>query len=92
MNQTPELFGFFGFTHGWARMLTVMSPAGAAAALRTVPGNGDLIVQSGEGQLTRYREKREGALDRLIEQHGIAVLSRSEWNARKAELGETIYL
>lgn len=26
MNQTPELFGFFGFTHGWARMLTVMSP------------------------------------------------------------------
>ena len=92
MNQTPELFGFFGFTHGWARMLTVMSPAGAAAALRAVPGNGDLIVHSGEGQLTRYQEKREGALDRLVEQHGIAVLSRSEWNARKAELGETIYL
>jgi hypothetical protein len=92
MNLPPELFGFYGFTHGWARILTVMSPQGASAALHAVPDNDDVAVQSGYGQLTRYQEKREGALERLVAEHGIIVLSRSEWDARKAELGETIYL
>ena len=92
MNSTPELFGLYGFTHGWGRMLTVMSPQGASAARRAVPGNDDVIVQSGEGQLTRYQEKRDGALSRLVDAHGIVILTKNEWDARKAKLGNSIYL
>ena len=87
-----ELFGLYGFTHGWARILTVMSPQGASMVLRTVPGNDDVIVQSGDGQLPRYQEKRDGALVSLVNAHGIEILSKTEWDARKAELGEKIYL
>jgi hypothetical protein len=91
MSPTPELFGLFGFTHGWAKILTVMSPVGATAALRAVPGNSDLIVQFDKGRLTHYQEMRDGALERLIEQHDIKILSKPEWDARKAELGEIIF-
>lgn len=69
-----------------------MSPQGASAVLRTVQGNDDVIVQSGDGQLTRYQEKRDGALSRLVDAHGIVILAKTEWDARKAELGESIYL
>lgn len=92
MNSTPELFGLFGFTHGWAKILTVMSPQGASAVLRTLQGNDDVIVQSGDGRLPRYQEKREGALLRLAGAHGIVILTKTEWDARKVELGESIYL
>ena len=91
MPETLELYGLYGFTHGWGTVLTVMSPAGTSAALRAVPGNPDVIVQAGEGQLTRYRERREGALARLVEEYGISVLSKPEWDARKAALAEKIY-
>ena len=91
MNSAPELFGLYGFTHGWARILTVMSPQGASAVLRVIPGNDDAIVQSGDGRLPRYQEKREGALSRLVDAHGIVILTRNEWDARKAELGDSIY-
>jgi hypothetical protein len=57
-----KLYGLKGFTHGWARVLTVMSAQGAS-----------------------------GALDRLIESHGIIVLAKPDWDARKKQLGETIY-
>ena len=92
MNAVLELYGFYGFTHGWARILTVMSPQGASAIVAAVPGNSDVILQSGEGRLPRYQEKRTGALERLAVTHAIAILTRAEWEARKAELGESIYL
>jgi hypothetical protein len=92
MNSAPELFGLYGFTHGWARILTVMSPQGATAVLQVVPGNDDVTVQSDDGQLTRYQEKREGALSRLVDGHGIVILTKNEWDARKAKLGKAIYL
>jgi hypothetical protein len=91
MNSPPELFGFYGFSHGWARILTVMSPQGATAALNAMPGNDDVAVQSGDGQLTRYQEKREGALERLVGEHGIIVLTKPEWDARKQQFGGAIY-
>lgn len=91
MPEILELYGLYGFTHGWGTVLTVMSPAGASAALRAVPGNPDLIVQAGAGQLTRYREKRGGALARLVDAHGIVVLAKPAWDARKTEFAEKIY-
>ena len=84
------IYGLLGFTHGWARVLTVMSPEGATAALAHVVAGADVQVSAGAGRLTQYFEKRDGALDRLIAAHGIVVLSKEEWTARKAELGDAI--
>jgi len=92
MNPVPALYGLYGFTHGWARILTVMSPQGASAIVAAVPGNSDVILHSGEGRLPRYQERRTGALERLAATHAIEILTRAEWDARKAELGESIYL
>ncbi len=86
-----KLYGLMGFTHGWARVLTVMSAQGASAALVAIEPGDDVIVQAGGGKLTHYQAKRSGALDRLIESHGIIVLAKPDWDARKKQLGETIY-
>ncbi len=86
-----KLYGLMGFTHGWARVLTVMSAAGASAALAAIAAGGDVIVQAGEDRLTQYHAKRSGALERLIESHGIIVLAKPDWDARKKQLGEAIY-
>jgi hypothetical protein len=78
------VYGLYGFTHGWGRLLTVMSPEGAAAALAEIEA-GD------QGRLTQYHEKRRGALARLVARHGIVVLSKAAWDAKKAELGDAVW-
>ena len=87
-----ELFGLIGFTHGAARVLTVMSPAGATAAIAAIGRPADVIRYGGKGTLPRYHEQRSGALQRLIEEYGIVLLSKPEWDTRKAELGENIFI
>jgi hypothetical protein len=86
-----KLYGLMGFTHGWARVLTVMSAQGASAALAAIAAGDDVIVQAGGGKLTHYQAKRSGALERLIEEYGIIVLAKPDWDAMKLELGEAIY-
>ena len=85
------IYGLLGYTHGWGKLITVMSPAGdtAVRAAITVSAD-DLMVVTGKGQLTQYHAKREGALMRLIAAHGIIVLDKLAWDARKAELGDVI--
>jgi hypothetical protein len=85
------VYGLYGFTHGWGRVLTVMSPEGAAAVTRHVVAGDDILVSSGDGKLSQYFEKREHALARLVESYRIIVLSKQEWDAKKAELGERIW-
>lgn len=90
--QPPVLFGLYGFSHGWARILTIMSPQGASATIAAVkPGDGTHL-QAGNGRLPQYHERREGALDRLTEEFGIAILTKAEWDSKKSELGNAIYL
>ena len=84
-------YGLYGFTHGWARVLTVMSPEGARAVAHHVRANDDIVMTSGDGRLTQFLEKRGGALERLVERCGIIVLSKTEWDAKKDELGEAIW-
>ncbi|MDH5557362.1 MAG: hypothetical protein OEZ03_08425 [Alphaproteobacteria bacterium] len=87
----PILYGLLGFSHGWARILTVMSPQGIAATIATIqPGEGTRL-QADEGTLPQYHERREGALDKLAAEHGIAVLTKPEWDARKQQFGDAIY-
>jgi hypothetical protein len=86
-----KIYGLCGVTHGTARVLTVMSPEGARAALDHMPRTDDLIVNAGDGRLTWYQEKRDGALRRLIEAYGVEVLSKPEWDRRKGTLADDIW-
>lgn len=85
------LFGLYGFTHGWAKVLTVMGAAGAAAVAAHIEPGPDVIATTGEGRLALYQEKREGALAALIARYGITVLDKPQWDAKKAELGEAVW-
>ncbi len=86
-----RIYGLLGITHGTARVLTVMSPEGARAAREHMTKTDDLIVNAGDDRLTQYQEKRNGALQRLIDGYGVEVLSKQEWDRRKQVLGEGIW-
>jgi hypothetical protein len=85
------LYGLYGFTHGGARVLTVMSSRGAAAVGRALSATQGVIVRRETGRLTVIAEKHAGALDAMVARHAIVVLSREEWNAKKSALGPAIY-
>jgi hypothetical protein len=86
-----RIYGLLGITHGTARVLTVMSPEGARAAREHMTKTDDLIVNAGNGRLTQYQEKRDGALQRLIDSYGVEVLSKTEWDRRKQALGDDVW-
>ncbi len=86
-----NLYGLLGFTHNGGRTLTVMSPEGARAALADVGTGPEVAVQAGPGQLTYYLERRRGALQELIAAHGIVVLDKPAWDAKKSELGPGVF-
>ena len=86
-----RIYGLLGITHGTARVLTVMSAQGARAAREHMTKTDDLIVNAGDGRLTQYLEKRNGALQRLIDGYGVEVLSKMEWDRRKQGLGDDIW-
>ena len=86
-----ELYGLKGFTHGWGRILTVMSPAGASAVLAHIEPGDDVQQQGGAGQLPQYFERRAGGLRGLIEAYDIELLDKAAWDAKKAALGDIVY-
>ncbi len=84
------IYGLFGITHGWARVLTLMSADGdAAVRARVGPADG-VVLDHGAGRLTQYYERRNGALDRIVERHGVVVLDNAAWNGKKRALGAAI--
>ena len=84
------LYGLYGFTHGWARVLTIMSPAGAEAVRKALIGAENVEVAAGSGGPVLVQERREGALARLVEVLDIAVLTREEWRETKQRLDDAI--
>ncbi len=86
-----KIYGLLGITHGTARVLTVMSARGVRAARKHMTKTDDLIVNAGDGRLTRYQEKRNGALQRLIDDYDVEVLMKPEWDKRKRALGDDIW-
>lgn len=88
-----EIYGHLGWSHGGARVITLMSPAGAGAVIERLgrEGDGYFLLFAGERQLPHYQVRRDGSLDRLVEAHGVVVLDFEAWTARKAELGEVIW-
>ena len=86
-----KIYGLLGITHGTARVLTVMSPKGVRAAREHMTKTDDLIVNAGDGRLTQYLEKRNGALQRLVDDYDVEVLVKLEWDRRKRALGDDIW-
>lgn len=83
-------YGLSGITHGGARVLTVMSPDGSTAVIDVIDAGHDVHRHGGAGRLIQYHEKRSGALRRLIQTYDIVLLSKSEWDSKKAELGPAV--
>ena len=69
-----------------------MSPQGVSATVNAIGNSAGVVLQAANEKLPQLHEQHEGALDRLIEKHGIVILNKTEWDERKAFLGETIYL
>lgn len=86
-----ELYGLYVFTHGWAKILTVMSPDGATAVFAHIEAGEDITAQGGAGRLPQYFEKRDGALQALVRRYGIEVLEKADWDARKAALSDAVW-
>ena len=87
--RNMEIYGLMGFTHhGWAKLITVMGPAGDDAVRAAIAVHeaalAPIKVVVTAGGLTQYHGKVDGALERLIEAAGIVMLSREQWDARKA--------
>ena len=84
------VYGLFGITHGWARVLTLMSADGDSAVRARVGSADGVEVDHDAGRLTQYHERRNGALDRIVERHDVVVLDNAAWNAKKRTLGTAI--
>lgn len=85
------LYGLMGFTHGWARVLTLMSPAGRRAILERLEVGEEATLEAAPGGLPRLIERRGGGLDRLVAANAIVLLAKPEWDAKKAELGDVVF-
>ncbi len=89
--RNSEIYGIKSFNHhGWSKLVTVMGPAGDDAVRAAIAVHEEAlahikVVITANG-LTQYHGKREGALERLIEDAGIIMLTRDQWNAKKAAL------
>lgn len=89
--KSLTIYGLRGVTHGAAKVLTVMSPQGTSAIRDAIPAADGVMINMGAGRLTQYIEQRSGSLNGLIRAHGIVVLSKDIWDAKKAELGDAIW-
>jgi hypothetical protein len=86
-----ELYGLKGITHGWGRLVTVMSPEGATAVNGQIEAGPDIHVVAEPGHLPQFHQIRDGALDALVARYGIVMLNPEAWSAKKQELGAAIY-
>ena len=87
--MSVKIYGLWVFQHHSAnRILTVMSEVGVTTLRQHMKDTVGLEVRGGPGRFTQYVEQHKGALDRLIESHGIEVLDLSAWTAKKLEFGD----
>lgn len=83
-----RFYGLWLFTHGGQKALAVMSSEGNEAVRRRIRDDEGAPSEAEPGRITIYFERIAGTLDRLISLHGIEVLDKPAWDARKAALGD----
>lgn len=90
--ESMTIYGLFTLTHhGGNRVLTVMSDAGAKAALAQITVTDGVTMKARAGYLTQYWAQRKGAFEHLVATNGIVVLEKTNWDRKKEELGERIF-
>lgn len=82
-----ELYGLRGITHGWGRLINVMSPAGADAILAHIETGEAYMVIATPGAPLQVHQAKGGSIDGLIERYGIIELDLPDWERKKTELG-----
>ena len=87
-----QLYGLRGITHGWGRLMSVMSPDGARAVLDALDIGPDLEIVAQPGQPVQVHQIRDGALDDLVARHGIVELDQAAWARRKETIGRDAVL
>ena len=91
MRGDIDLYGHYVFTHGWRRVLTIMSPAGTAAVRDSIRVDSDVEMFAAAGRLVQLHERRAGALDRTAALNNIRILDKTEWDALKSRSADSIY-
>ncbi len=86
------LYGLRGITHGWGRLISVMSPSGAQAVLDHLETGPELQVVAQKGQPVQVHQIRDGALDELVARYGIVELDQAAWAERKQTIGKDAVL
>ena len=89
---STTLYGLRGITHGWGRLLSVMSPAGVEAVLEALDVGPDLQIVTQPGQPVQVHQVRDGALDALVARHGIIELDQAAWARCKRAIGRAAVL
>ncbi len=84
-----ELYGLRGITHGWGRLIHVMSPAGADAVLDHIEPGEAFSVSATPGASVQFHQAKGGSIDALVERYGIRELKLTAWERKKAELGDS---
>ncbi len=87
-NRAMELYGLRSITHGWGRLLHVMSPDGAATVLYHIEAGEAFMVVTTAGAPVQFHQAKGGLVDELIARYGIVELDLPAWNAKKDELGD----
>jgi hypothetical protein len=82
----PVLYGLLGITHGSGHVLHLLSPAGAQAVLDLLSGREGLRHVNPGAAIPCFLELRDGNFDTLVQELGIEILAKDQWDLRKAEL------
>ena len=82
-----ELYGLRGITHGWGRLINVMSPDGADAVLTHIETGKAFMVIATSGTPLQFHQAKGGSIDGLIARYGVIELDLPAWERKKAELG-----
>jgi hypothetical protein len=86
--QAVELYGLRGITHGWGRLINVMSPDGAQAVLAHIETGEAFMVIATPGAPLQFHQAKGGSIDELVRRYGIRELDLATWERKKSELGD----
>jgi len=84
--ELPALYGLPGITHGSGHILHLLSPEGAEAVTSLLSGRQDLRLLNPGMSIPCFLELKDGTFDALARELGIRILTKQEWDERKAEL------
>jgi hypothetical protein len=84
--DVPVIYGLLGITHGSGHVMHLLSPSGAQAIVDLLSGREGLRHVNPGATIPCFLELRDGTFDTLVQELGIEILGKDQWDLRKAEL------